>query len=485
MTKEHSKEADSTDFLIYCRKALHDQFSYLRRNVLESNQMGFIYGPPGNGKSTTALAFALSDCVDEHWTVTWLHLSRYDFPNLMRIKKNTIETVNLIHDDDELTDWLDDVQGAHLLFVDGFVQNRDEKHTTFLHACTSWKTANKKERRLVVTSSMSFAPRVDYDFTAKFTMTNHCVFSWTFEEYSKAVAQDEFWEQVKPRVLDASTSSEDASLSSTREELLKPKYHFAGVSCRFMFGLPTHEVIQAILHSVRLPDNLEPYLLGTMGDRFDQAVNRLLGLDSDFRRFVVSEFASIQCASRLGYEMVLRYADICSRQNNPHLMGWIFEMFVFSCLLTSKTKSIEFLNVSKGVKEEWPKIDQLKVVDPLAVEFDINGVSEGIWYQPKKWNQGGYDAFFIDIPQKFVRFVQITNAVEHDLRLDYMAQVLNTIPKDYKIDQVEVVFIISKQKAELFEIGDVTGRLKDHGFGTPDEAKRNCKVLALDYGWTF
>lgn len=58
---------------LYCRAAFHNQFEFLQERVVKEGVLGWILGPPGTGKSTTALAFA-AQLDKKVWTVTWIHL---------------------------------------------------------------------------------------------------------------------------------------------------------------------------------------------------------------------------------------------------------------------------------------------------------------------------------------------------------------------------------------------------------------------------
>ena len=45
--------------MLYCRPNFHEQVKFLRERVLKDGHLGWVLGPPGTGKSTAAMAFAL------------------------------------------------------------------------------------------------------------------------------------------------------------------------------------------------------------------------------------------------------------------------------------------------------------------------------------------------------------------------------------------------------------------------------------------
>ena len=65
--------------LLYCRPTFHELFMFFRERVIDNQVHGWILGPPGTGKSTAALAFA-STLDRKDWVITWIHLSRFEYP---------------------------------------------------------------------------------------------------------------------------------------------------------------------------------------------------------------------------------------------------------------------------------------------------------------------------------------------------------------------------------------------------------------------
>ena len=57
--------------MLYCRPTFHSQFEFLDERVLQESHLGWILGPPGVGKSATAMAFA-STVNRSEWIVTFV-----------------------------------------------------------------------------------------------------------------------------------------------------------------------------------------------------------------------------------------------------------------------------------------------------------------------------------------------------------------------------------------------------------------------------
>ena len=101
--------------------------------------------------------------------------------------------------------------------------------------------------------------------------------------------------------------------------------------------------------------------------------------------------------------------------------------------------------------------------DPSKMTLEMFEKSP-IWLKPLKWNQGGYDAVYVDIKKNLVRFVQITRWTEHSFKIEYFANFFENLRKikDSKIEikTLEIYFLVPKKNVNKFKIKDseITGK---------------------------
>ncbi|KAI9907657.1 hypothetical protein PsorP6_003179 [Peronosclerospora sorghi] len=138
----------SDELMVFCRTDVVQQLNFMQNDVLRDGACGYVLGPSGMGKSTTAVAFALTLACTE-WVVTWVNLKRGFTPG----QKKTVALSERYREDSELNLILNSVEDAkkHVVFLDGFTQNNVEEE----EVCTSWLWQNRTNRRLVVVTSMS------------------------------------------------------------------------------------------------------------------------------------------------------------------------------------------------------------------------------------------------------------------------------------------------------------------------------------------
>lgn len=130
-----------------------------------------------------------------------------------------------------------------------------------------------------------------------------------------------------------------------------------------------------------------------------------------------------------------------------------------------------------------------------------------MWLKPEKWNQGGYDAIFLDRRQNLLRFIQVTIQHNHDFKHEYYNSLIDKIGLQLKT--IEVYFVVPVDRLPVFRIPqnghlrtcpcDIKAHLRGAdgpgdgtGNGTGDETgevsgERRClcvawrKVAALDW----
>jgi len=100
-----------------------------------------------------------------------------------------------------------------------------------------------------------------------------------------------------------------------------------------------------------------------------------------------------------------------------------------------------------------------------------------IWLKPLKWNQGGYDAIYVDRGNGLVRFLQITRGATHSLHLEYFASFFQGIQQvqglTFKVKKLEIFFLMPQKNLGIFRFqnSDITGQ------GSLEEP------LIADWGW--
>jgi hypothetical protein len=145
------------------------------------------------------------------------------------------------------------------------------------------------------------------------------------------VKHDAFFNNVKPN-LDSSDDQE-----SSRVDLIKAKFYFAGGCARLMFLFKTADVIEYLTDSVAAVRDIMPYIKGSLGDISNAVINRLFSnyhmpgsISLKARKIcIVSEWA----ASELCGPDLVKNLDATARDElTPAMDGWLFEMWFFALL---------------------------------------------------------------------------------------------------------------------------------------------------------
>lgn len=132
------------------------------------------------------------------------------------------------------------------------------------------------------------------------------------------------------------------------------------------------------------------------------------------------------------------------------MVGWIFEFLFFSKLTHSGVQLYD----GGIIKKSWPKA-QFSSVNPDKQDFPCLSIDGGVWLKPVKWNQGGYDAVFIDKKAHQVCFVQITKSVTHKFSLRFFANFLGSLQnsqEQFEVKKLEVIFVVDEGKFSNFKL---------------------------------
>ena len=469
------------EIILYCRPTFHKQFKFLRERVINNSVVGWILGPPGTGKSTTTLAFA-STLERNNWVITWIHLDKLLCPVCVRLEDESKKSRKISGSNiDELNDILKEVDKSkqHIVFIDGFTLT-GRKHSNIYQACFEWLEEERQKRRLVVVCSMSRRHKSNLENDREIKLETFNVFSWKEEEYILAVQNDKFYYHVKWAL------DNDVQIGSHRNDLVRSKLYFAGASARWMFHLATQDVIEKTYESVASAENIFAYINGTIGEKSNNVVNRLFSYSPDpHNKFcpkvsIVSQFAGVRLAIKVGPDLIRNLANATNHDGNPSLFGWLFEMWFFANL---RQNGVKVLNYDGVEIQKWSDPD-VPILD--VTSFPALPENRGTWFKPVKWNQGGYDAIFLEKGKGMVRFVQVTSGSTHSFKTEYFHSFVLALcqsPQSFEIKCLEIIFVVDQKQRSAFKLAkpSVEGLLREFGWESGKELDK-VKVVFIK-GW--
>jgi len=462
---------ESTDsVMIFRRKAFDDLIGFLQDYVIERGCAGRVYGPPGTGKSLAILAFS-STLLCSEWKVTWLHFSDRDIFECIRFFGDRKMTAYLrLTDLDEILYEKEQDGSKHLMIVDGIRDSRIyPMHQTCARKCRQWFLLNKKGTsvRLVENSSMGVLDSNTEETDRMLHTETFCMFSWDQNDYKLAVNHEVFRAQIMAN-LDTEISepdtedeegihSQQGSDITKVEALLKAKFFFSGGSARYMFSYPTNLVKVSICKAVDSEKDVTGLLSGIIGATSSYSTHRLANcfphpnpaVRTSCICTVVSRFAAEKLAMKAGPDAIEVLANSLRQDMNPSMEGWIFEMLFFARL---RHGAVHFKDKASK-KLSWPKAEEIHVLEKQTLD-ELQG--DQIWLKPQRWNQGGYDAVFVDKSVPTVRFVQLTSGKRHGFKIRFFRKLLNQL--GLKSGHVEIFFLVPSTNLKEFVISEVTGK---------------------------
>ena len=249
-----------------------------------------------------------------------------------------------------------------------------------------------------------------------------------------------------------------------------------------MFGMNTADVVKQLELGMQNLSDVQRYLKCDYSVNY--SVHTLFGfyrnsLES-FRHdvFFISEYLASALATKGDESYIQNILAIGQNnlgQNNPALQGWLLEIYFFAAI-----KSNGFQYRERGKMDVQLFTGTISSFDPLNVE-SIPG--EPVWLKPSKWNQGGYDAVYVDKDQGLVIIVQVTRSGTHKFKIEYFEKLLKILTCRMHIKTVEICFVVTADVSENFKISTVSGRglLKQYpGWESIEIEEDNVKVLVAE-----
>ena len=155
-------------------------------------------------------------------------------------------------------------------------------------------------------------------------------------------------------------------------------------------------------------------------------------------------------------------------------------MWFFACL---RHGGVKLFDNSNDEFQTWPESN--------VKTLDINSLpalpeNNGVWFKPSKWNQGGFDAIFLEKGKGLVKFVQVTGGDTHSFKIEYFRSFLLALgqsPQSFEITCLEIMFVVDQKKRSTFNVAkpSVPGMLKDFGWKFGEELDK-VKIVFIK-GW--
>ncbi|KAH9084554.1 hypothetical protein Ae201684P_001796 [Aphanomyces euteiches] len=431
------QDADKSGLLpvrmkLYCRPIFHRQFEFLRDEVLSKGHLGWILGPTGTGKSTTAMAF-MSTLNRSEWMVTWIHVGKI-WRCVRLIGDERKSRFFQVSDLDEVL--MDDDTRHHVVLVDGWTASEGFDELT-----GNASDGSSKEKK--VQEDLEFVTGAKELF----------VWSWTLEEYLNAINDDEVFEMVSQNLDAPAVLTKKKTM--TRAVMVESKYYYAGGSCRYMFQFNTETVATKLSDAVDALDDAKND--ATSGQRSSLSINRLSGM---FKRPndvgavypVISQYAGTLIAVKCGPKAIKRFMSTRRDSSNPALNGWMLEMVFFASL---RNGGLDLIDAAGNVIEKWNQSDLI-----IGDKIPKLPSAHPVWIKSLKWNQGGYDAIMVCKSTQHVRFVQVTSADTHSFHIEDFSEWLNLLSmsqESFEVKKLEIIFVIDQDKLDDFKFTTVTG----------------------------
>jgi hypothetical protein len=441
------------DRVLFVRPDVASLFRVLNDEVVEGSSVLWILGSPGVGKSLATFVFTCT-LLDPLHVITWVFLRRQAQPLYVRFADGKRRSGNIVNDD-----WFEKFLRSsecenriHLLALDGYTDD-DQSHSSFPTACHEWVLEDMEHRRHISVISMSPCKPLHPSLIAELKLRQEHVGSWTQGEYREALHNRTFFNQVKIN-LDAHVEVPGSIVDY--QHMMESKFYFGGGSCRYMFDYSTKAVIEDIsVHLSRCGD-LFPYLSGTIGPCSNGAVNHLLCSSKENPSFYpVSDYAATVMSKMLG-PMISNLRSVLQKQMNPSMDRHLFEMWFF--------EKVEHGNLNflwRWVQRKFWWLNKFKHGvwrRSVSTTFDPEGSLPPIctlqdsWLKPLKWNQGGYDAVFLQPTSKSVTFVQLARSHTHSFKPKYFRKLLDNMKNNWclNLEFLDICFVVPSSCVNSF-----------------------------------
>lgn len=288
-------------------------------------------------------------------------------------------------------------------------------------------------------------------------------------------------------------------------EAVRGRYKYSGGSARWMFNYSREQMDGLLDKHCQASSNRAAIADGRIGPTSEASTNYFFGStlkeDGTTQYFLVSQRAVeklFEHGETKAFEGLYRFAY---QLQNPSFVGWVVEADFFYQVERAKNHTAPFhpqpldgyqqklperplgtrvwqhtknKNLAgKAIKDKKMKVrkEAVQKLNRIVQNMVPGAVGAAYLCKPSAWNQGGYDAFFVQFAGSrtsaehvqvrghiHLRFIQVTKGKSHDLKLDYYISVIQCFHvAGYEVDSVEIVFILTEDNVSDFTLGDVHG----------------------------
>eukprot|EP01041_Mallomonas_annulata_P002924 gene2924-5738_t len=326
------------------------------------NEMKFVKGPPGVGKSIEDVATDI---------VQWTNIIKVSGPDETHSESIERWMYSLIESN-----------SVDLVVVDGAFTE-----LFFRHVCNA-QHFNPHISFIICSSYQAVVMKGVYTSNFPHTMFEMC--SWTFEEYQCAV--------------------ESNALRGGAD--LNERYYYAGGSIRFM-NKDTAALKPLMDELIARVADFSSLLSGAVGLASANAINTLMAVFQQGSR-TISTPLSEYVIRVLSEKVSMGNIKICRSimPDNSAWQGWVTELEVLSMIAQSNEFKVWKIN---GSPQIWHRDHPIEMFLSESELLTYTHVSKKYFF-PSKFNHGCYDAIYIMSPTK-MKVIQISQAQTHNCNL--------------------------------------------------------------------
>ena len=185
-----------------------------------------------------------------------------------------------------------------------------------------------------------------------------------------------------------------------------------------------------------------------VGDCSSEVINRLFSRYDRHEYAPISDFSVGIIAAKRDPKLANTMIDTFKARRNPSLHGAMLELWLFASL---QNGGLELYDTKASHIETWPQCGCIEF-NPNDTTFPIPESS--IWLKPLQWNEGGYDAVYVD---NYTRFVQVTRGNVHSFRIWCFYKLLSKFCYIFETKRLDICFVVPMDKVSTFKIGPVSG----------------------------